>query len=630
MCGIFGGLALQQPFAAETAAALRMLAHRGPDGEGLVDLGRAVLGHRRLSVIDLSHAADQPLWDARGEVAIVFNGEIYNYRELREECRAAGLEFRSASDTEVIVNQYRMHGVRAFDRLNGMYAFCLYDTRNGDAFLVRDPFGIKPLYYAPTQAGVFFSSELQPLLHLAAVDTRIDRTALQAYLQLDFVPGPYSIVRGARKLPGGRLLRVRSDGQFDVERYFVRRPAQLERNPLQQFSTLIDAAVKRHLISDVPVGVFLSGGIDSSIVAESARRMTTEPISAFSVSFQEASFDESRWFTEAASVLGIRHHMRALDPAAMLDLVPVLARTIGEPLADGSIYPTYLLSAFAREHVTVALSGDGADELFAGYPTYFAHRAVRRIPAPFIRLLGRTSRLVHGLAPVRFENLSADFKVKKFVDGLHPDLVTRHVRWMGTFDTDGLSRLLVDHDPEADSEISRLLLEPSLESGGDWLEQLLRTDQRFYLQDGVLVKVDRASMASSLEVRVPFLDREVVAFADALGARAKLHGTTTKALLRAHAARDFPPSISRRPKKGFGAPLGRWFRAELRPLLEDLLSRRRLESHGLFRADYVQQLLADHWSGKKDNRKQIFNLLSFVLWYEHFGARESGARADAA
>lgn len=630
MCGIFGGIALQQTFAAETAAALRMLAHRGPDGEGLVDLGRAVLGHRRLSVIDLSHAADQPLWDARGEIAIVFNGEIYNYRELREECRAAGLEFRSSSDTEVIVNQYRMHGVRAFDRLNGMYAFCLYDTRTAEAFLVRDPFGIKPLYYAPTQKGLFFSSELQPLLRLQSVDSSIDRTALQAYLQLDFVPGPYSIVRGARKLPGGNFVHVRSDGRFEIERYFARRPAQLERDPLEQFSAVIDAAVKRHLIADVPVGVFLSGGIDSSIVAESARRTTTEPISAFSVSFEETSFDESRWFREAASVLGIRHYTRVLDPAAMLDLVPLLARTLGEPLADGSIYPTYLLSAFAREHVTVALSGDGADELFAGYPTYLGHRAVRPLPAPFIRLLGRTSALVHGVAPVRFENLSADFKVKKFIDGLHPDLVTRHIRWMGTFDTRALPRLLVEHDPAADGEIARLLLQPALESGGDWLEQLLRTDQRFYLQDGVLVKVDRTSMASSLEVRVPFLDREVVAFADALHHRSKLRGTTTKALLRAHAARDFPPSISRRPKKGFGAPLGRWFRAELRPLLEDLLSPKRLESHGFFRPDYVQRLLAEHWSGKKDNRKQIFNLLSFVLWYEHFGARESGARADAA
>jgi asparagine synthase (glutamine-hydrolysing) len=629
VCGIFGGVALTRPFLDETASALRRLAHRGPDGEGLAEIDNAVLGHRRLAIIDLSHAADQPLWDARRRVVIVFNGEIYNYRQLRDECLARGLEFTTASDTEAIVNQYVLHGERAFDRLNGMFAFCLYDTATHCAFLVRDPFGIKPLYYAPSERGLLFASELQALLDVEGVDSSIDTTALQAYLQLDFVPTPYSIVRGVRKLEGGTYLKIAANGDQEVKRYFVRRPMESD-DLLADFGRHMDAAVDRHLISDVPIGVFLSGGIDSSIVAESARRMSREPISTFSIAFDDSSFDESRYFTAVANAIGVNQHTRSLTARSMLDLVPRIARLLGEPLADGSIYPTYLLSKFAREHVTVALSGDGADELFAGYPTYFAHDVVRRLPAALIRLLHGVRGAAHRLMPVRFDNLSADFKVKKFLDGLDPALVRRHVRWMGTFDRADLPQLLLDHDAAADDRIATLLLQPALESDGSWLEKILRTDQRFYLQDGVLVKVDRASMASSLEVRVPFLDREMIAFADGLRSDAKLRRSRSKVLLRNYAARRFPPEISERPKKGFGTPLGRWFRGELRPLLQDVFSPARVEQGGIFNPAFVQRLLDDHWSGRRDNRKQIFNLLSFALWYDHFVAKESVARADAA
>jgi asparagine synthase (glutamine-hydrolysing) len=629
MCGIFGGLALTKPFLEETNAALRQLAHRGPDHEEAVDLRTAVLGHRRLSVIDTSRAADQPMWDVRRLVVTVFNGEIYNYRELREECRAAGLEFTTQSDTEVILNQFLMHGPKAFDRLNGMFALALYDTRSGDAYLARDPFGIKPLYYAPTSRGLFFSSELQTLLPIEGVDRRVDGTALQAYLQLDFVPTPYSIVRGVRKLESGSFLHVQADGAHRLERYFIRRPATIDSDPVAQFGSLIDAAVARHLIADVPTGVFLSGGIDSSIVVESATRVSSGPVSTFSIGFQEASFDESPYFTSVASTLGVAAHTRQLKADGMLDLVPHVARMLGEPLADGSIYPTYLLSKFARESVTVALSGDGADELFAGYPTYFAHSLVRHLPRPLLAALRSTRGLAHGLLPVSFDNLSTDYKLKKFLDGLDPDPILRHVHWMGTFARSDLRDLLVNYDADADDRVARLLLMPGPHGEG-WLERLLRMDQRFYLQDGVLVKVDRASMANSLEVRVPFLDRTIIAFADGLHARSKLSGRTSKAILRRHAASRFPPEISKRPKKGFGAPLGHWFRSDLRPLLEDVFSERRIGEQGIFKPKFVRHLLEQHWSGRRDHRKQILNLLSFALWYEHFGAGESIARADAA
>jgi asparagine synthase (glutamine-hydrolysing) len=621
VCGIFGGLALTRPLRDETVRALRSLAHRGPDGEGIADFGHAVFGHRRLSIIDLSHAADQPMRDVHEQVAIVFNGEIYNYRELRAECAAAGLPFASQSDTEVILGQYLLHGERAFDRLNGMFAFCLFDARSGDAYLVRDRFGIKPLYYAPAARGVLFSSELQPLLEVDGVDGTLDRAALQAYLQLDFVPSPYSIVRGVRKLDSGSFLRVTRDGVTTAQNFTQRKqPAARfdEGEALDELSRRIDAAVERHLIADVPVGVFLSGGIDSTIIAATAERLTGGRIATFSIGFDDPSFDESRWFAAVARELGVAPNVRTLTPEMLLALVPHVAATTGEPLADGSIFPTMLLSSFAREQVTVALSGDGADELFAGYPTYLAHRVTRVLPPPLVGLLHALRRPARKVLPVRFENLTREYQALKFLDGLTTDAIARHVRWMGTFTEEELPRLLVEYDADAQRELSRLLVAPSREVDANWLEPLLRNDQRFYLQDGVLVKTDRASMAASLEVRVPFLDRELVDFADSLPARAKLDGTRSKALLRTYVAQRFPASIARRPKKGFGAPLGKWFRAELRPLLEQLLAPSRLEQGGVFRPEFVRNLLNEHWCGARDNRKQIFNILAFTMWQERF------------
>ncbi|HEU4523056.1 MAG TPA: asparagine synthase (glutamine-hydrolyzing), partial [Thermoanaerobaculia bacterium] len=519
--------------------------------------------------------------------------------------------------------------VAAFDRLNGMFAFALYDSRSGDAYLVRDPFGIKPLYYAATADGVLFSSELQTLLATDGVDDSIDATALQAYLKLDFVPGPLSIVRGVRKLEGGSFLRVGRDAQMEIERYFVRRPAIIDADAVAQLGHLLDAAVERHLIADVPVGVFLSGGIDSSLVAHAASRLREGNISTFSIGFQESSFDELRHVEAVARQLGLAPLTRTLSGESMLGLVRQIGRLMGEPLADGSIYPTYLLAQFAREHVTVALSGDGADELFAGYPTYFAHDVVRRMPGPIIALLRRAGGLAHRTVPVSLDNLSPDYKLKKFLDGMDPDLLRRHIRWMGTFAEEDLPSLLVHHEPDADRELSSLLAAAASDCDGDWLERLLRTDQRFYLQDGVLVKVDRASMVHSLEVRVPFLDRTVVAFADGLSGKLKLRGATSKVILR-RLAEMRTPVIAHRPKKGFGAPLGHWFRNELRPMLEDVLSPRAVGQRGIFEARFVARLLDDHWSGRRDNRKQIFNLLTFALWYDNFSGSHSVVRADAA
>jgi asparagine synthase (glutamine-hydrolysing) len=631
MCGIFGILHPRGDVDREVGVMRELLRHRGPDGEGIEPVGHGILGHVRLSIIDLSPAAAQPLWDVERRACITYNGEIYNFRELREECRRAGLVFASSSDTEVIVNQYLLHGTAAFERLNGIFAFCLYDARSGDAFLVRDRMGVKPLYYGESARGLCFASELKALVHSGCFAPDVDAAALQAYLQLDFVPAPLSMIRGVRKLPGGDWLRIDASGRVTQHRYAPPPPtAPLEPHAnfgddLAAFDRLIHAAVERQMVADVPVGVFLSGGIDSSIVARVASDVAPSRIATFSIGFDDPSFDESRYFSAVAQAIGSNHHCEVIDPRAMLDILPAMAEVACEPLADGSILPTYLLAKFARRHVTVALSGDGADELFGGYPTYRAD--VWGHPLSHLPRSVRAGllRLAHAALPVSYDNFSFDFRVKKFLAGLDPDPVVRDQRWLGSFHADDLPDLLQTYDPSLQRELESLWHQASAGLNGQRLEVLLRTDQRFYLQDGVLVKVDRASMASALEVRVPFLDNEIVRFAQGLPADRKLSGSISKRLLRRYARDRLPSAIAARAKKGFGAPLGKWFRSDLRSLLYDTLAPRRLAAHGFFRTECVARLLDEHCRGARDHRKLLFNLLTFTLWYE--GARERTTRS---
>jgi len=613
MCGIAGVLAPSGGAARVARAMHAALAHRGPDAEGIDGRDHTILCHRRLSILDLSPAGAQPMNDASGMVRITYNGEIYNYRELRDECVRRGVEFRGTSDTEVILALYVLEGEAAFGRLNGMFAFCLADGRSGDAWLVRDPMGIKPLYWGETAHGIVFASELGAIANSGAIAMEVDRAALQAYVQLDFVPGPMSIVRGIRKLPGGQLLQVSRGGRVS-QRVYARRST--ERKP-RDFDSVIRAAVERQLVADVPVGVFLSGGIDSSIVARVAADVAGK-IATFSVAFDDPSFDESRWFELAARAIGSDHHTERLTAKAMLDLVPHIAATVSEPLADGSILPTMLLSRFASRHVKVALSGDGADELFAGYPTHRVINAGRTLALLPRSVRRRLAAAAHRLLPVSHANLSLDYRIKKFLEGADRDPVVQNERWLGSFAAEEVRNVLTSFDPRAQAELLALWHEPSHDIA-DPLEAVLRTDQRFYLQDQVLVKVDRASMASSLEVRVPMLDLEVVRYAHALPRDRKLRGGRSKWELREWAKRHFPPELAERPKKGFGAPLARWFRGELRELLRDTLAPDALARDGFFQPHAVQQLLDDHECGRRDERKRLFNVLMFTLWYRQFG-----------
>ena len=625
MCGIFGVLHPERDYAEGMAAMRAFLRHRGPDGEGIERLPTAWLGHQRLTIIDLSDSGAQPMWDPERRACITFNGEIYNYRELRRECLDEGMTFRSTSDTEVILNQFLLRGEQAFRRLNGIFAFCLFDARSGHYWLARDPMGVKPLYYAERGREIFFSSELKALARTGLLEPDVDPAALQAYLQLDFVPAPMSILRGVRKLREGFLLRVTPDGPRTPSR-FSTLPEAVEAHAasygedVEEYGRLVTEAVRRQLVADVPVGVFLSGGIDSSTIAKVATEVTGSPIETFSIGFEDPSFDESRWFREVAGAIGSRHHMEILGAQALLDLLPRMPQVACEPLADGSIFPTYLLCRFARSRVKVILSGDGADELFGGYPTYQA--AVRsgplgRMPPAWGRAL---ARVAHATIPVSYDNFSFDFKVKKTLAGLHPDPILRNERWLGSFAPEELPDLMPAYDPAHQRELESMLHEPAdAARGAGPLERLLRTDQRFYLQDGVLVKVDRASMANSLEVRVPFLDPDMVAFARSLPADRKVSGGGFKKIMKSWIAGRIPEAVLRRPKKGFGTPLGKWFRSELRDLVGDVLSPSRMKRLGFFNPASVERLVLDHWSGRRDNRKLIFNLLAFALWHETLG-----------
>jgi asparagine synthase (glutamine-hydrolysing) len=595
------------------------LSHRGPDDEGFYLEGPAGLAMRRLKIIDLE-TGHQPMSGEQRRVWAVFNGEIYNYRELTAELVDRGHTFLTRSDTEVLVHGYEERGLAMLNDLDGMFAFALWDAPARTLVLARDRLGIKPLYYAALPDQIVFASELRALLEHPAIDRTLDLTALSQYLTHEYVPAPASILRSIRKLPAGHWLTY-TDGRLKVEQYWT---VSLRPDPtldtaaaVEKLRGVLDLAVRRHLISDVPLGVFLSGGIDSSTVAAFAARHVTGRVKTFSIGFEDPSFDESANARRVAQALGTDHHEEILDARGARDLVERLPDLLDEPLGDASLIPTFLLSRFARRSVTVALSGDGGDELFAGYPTYQAHRLARgaeAIPRWLRRALVRS--IVERL-PVSLSNLSLDFKLKRFFEGMDHVDVERHAVWLGSFtpaeQQDLLAADVLSHmdSPPSYSAFHEILASaPSLEG----LERMLYLDLKGYLGEGVLTKTDRASMACSLEVRVPLLDRGVVELAAQLPMRLKLRGLTTKYVLKRALAGVLPPETLARPKKGFGIPVGHWLRGALRQLLRDACSADAIRRGGLFRPETVERLVVEHEAGLRDHRKKLYTLLAFQLW----------------
>jgi asparagine synthase (glutamine-hydrolysing) len=622
VCGIVGNVFARGDRAPDRAVVKRMndrLAHRGPDDEGFFLEGPAALAMRRLKIIDLE-TGHQPMSGEQNRVWAVFNGEIYNYRELTTELVGRGHTFLTRSDTEVIVHGYEERGLAALGDLEGMFAFALWDGPARTLVLARDRLGIKPLYYAVMPDQIVFASELRALVEHPAIERTLDLTALSRYLGHEYVPAPASILRSVRKLPAGHWLTY-TDGRVKVEPYWtvsVRPDHTIGADEaVEKLRGVLDLAVRQQLISDVPLGVFLSGGIDSSAVAAFAARHVGGRLKTFSIGFEDPSFDESVHARRVAQALGTDHHEEILDARGARDLVERLPDLLDEPLGDASLIPTFLLSRFTRRSVTVALSGDGGDELFAGYPTYQAHRLAGLIePVPRWLRRGLVRPIVERL-PVSLSNLSLDFKLKRFLQGIdYPD-VDRHAMWLGSFTPTEQQELFtpgtlegIESPPSYAAFHDILAAAPPM----DGLERMLYLDLKGYLGEGVLTKTDRASMACSLEVRVPLLDRRVVELAAQLPMRLKLRGLTTKYVLKRALADILPAQTLARPKKGFGIPVGHWLRGELRPLLRDVCGPDALRRGGLFRPETVERLIVEHEDGRRDHRKKLYTLLAFQLW----------------
>jgi asparagine synthase (glutamine-hydrolysing) len=633
MCGICGVVGPGPVDRDALARMTRVLYHRGPDDDGFYvqqyhdGLGVG-LGFRRLSIIDLE-SGNQPIANEDGSVRLVFNGEVYNYRELRAQLEARGHRFSTNADTEVIVHLYEDVGTKCVEQLNGMFAFALWDEPQRQLMLARDRFGKKPLYFAELPGALLFGSELKALLEHPRCPRTLDFESLSRYLALEYVPTPHSIFDGIRKLPGGHLLRWH-DGRTAIDRYWdlafdgAQIRERSDEDYIEEFRLHLRNAVRRRLISDVPLGAFLSGGIDSSsVVAMMVDALPPTAVKTFSIGFGERSFDESQHARRVAEHFGTDHHEEVFTSRVMLDLLPNLADFLDEPFGDASILPTYLLSRYTRESVTVALGGDGSDELLAGYPTFPAERVARLYAVPALL----HDRVVVPLAerlPVSTANFSLDFKLKRFLRGAGSSAAVRHPIWLGSFTPAEQESLLVRTSGDPFDEPRKAFAEAGER---DWIERLVYVYARTYLQDDILVKVDRASMACSLEVRAPFLDVDLVEFLGRVPPRLKLRRFETKYLLKRAMADVLPPGIAGRAKKGFGIPIAEWFKNELRDALQDELSPARIRAQGIFDPAPVQRLISEHMSGRRDHRKQLWTLFVFQLWHRRW-VETRGSRAD--
>jgi asparagine synthase (glutamine-hydrolysing) len=625
VCGICGLATRGGPADPERLRAMSAtLVHRGPDSDGHLVDGPVGLAARRLSIIDLE-TGDQPIANEDGTVHVVQNGEIYNYRELRAGLEHAGHRFATRSDTEVLVHLYEEHGDGFAERLRGMFAVAVWDARRRRLVLARDPFGIKPLYYRDGAEGLAFSSELRALPR-----GEIDLDALEAFLAFNSIPGPYSIFRDVKKLLPGHLL-VWEDGEGRVSRFA--RPAPVPASEVrrededelaEELRARLRDSVRAHLIADVPVGVLLSGGVDSSTLAALAAQESSEPVHSFSIGFEERSFDELDDARAVAQLYGTRHEELVLRPDAAL-LLPALADAFDEPFADSSALPTYLVSELAARHVKVALSGEGGDELFGGYYTYAADLLAQR--------LGRLAPLARPLVerlPSSSRRASFDYKAKRFVRGADLPPLERHHAWKEIFSAEARTELL-GSDPLSASRLDPvdLLRARFAETeGAELLARLQDVDLGTYLVDDLLAKTDRASMAHSLEARVPYLDPLVAGLAQALPTRLKVSGLRKKRLLRKAAAPLLPRRIVYGRKRGFSIPAAAWLRGELEPFARDVLSPETLRRQAFFQPAAVTRLLDRHVAGKEDLSRQLWGLLAFTLWYERHVERTPGALGE--
>ena len=629
MCGICGKLTLNGTTPSKDLL-LRMcdtLRHRGPDDEG-VYIGKNIgLGHRRLSIIDLS-SGHQPLSNEDETIWIVFNGEIYNFGELRPNLTSRGHRFRTKTDTETIIHLYEEYGVDCVQHLRGMFAFAIWDERKKRLFLARDRIGKKPLCYCFTKNSFVFASELKAILEDIDIDKEINLEAIHHYLTYQYVPSPITIFTQIKKLPPAHIMVI-EDGKIErLERYwrpeYTPKTSLKEPEIIESILEILKEATRIRLISDVPLGAFLSGGIDSSAIVAMMSQLMNEPVKTFSIGFPEASFNELSFARVVADRFKTEHHEEIVKPDA-LDILPKIVWHYNEPYADSSCIPTYYLSKMTRQNVTVALNGDGGDEIFAGYERYLAYKLTsyyEKVPK-FIRD-GISASL--SLFPESSSRRDFIRRAKRFTEVMAEPLERRYIRWPSIFSNDLKDKLYSEEMKERMRNIDSVeIVAESFKKSGtrDPLDTLLFVDTLNYLPSDLMVKVDIASMAHSLECRSPFLDHKLVEFAASIPSELKLKGRKTKHILKKALAKILPEKILNRSKMGFGVPLSFWFREELKDYAQDLLLCKRAD-RGYFEQKEIKNLLEEHISGRVNHSYRIFSLIMLELWHQTFVDKSQG------
>ena len=623
MCGITGFYSKKIADRDETIQKMTdTLFHRGPDSAGYYGDGDFSMGMRRLSIIDLSTGA-QPVYNENKTIAVVFNGEIFNFQTLRENLEKKGHRFYTKTDTEILVHLYEEEGEDFLSKLNGMFAFCIYDKNKKEIFIGRDRMGKKPLYYYCKDGEFVFGSEIKSLLAFPGYKKEINQDALLKYLTFGYVPAPLSIFKNIYKLPAGNQLRIRLDEgnmklatkeywDFDFSQKINLSPKEI----CDRLDGLLSSAVERRLVSDVPLGVFLSGGVDSSLmVSMAAKFMPGKKIKTFSIGFGEKNFDESAYSALVAKKYATEHHLKIFKPSEALGVLGEITDSLDEPISDPSVLPTYLLSRFTREHVTVAISGDGGDEIFGGYPKYYIHNYIRyydHLP-DFIRK--GTAGLV-SCFPLSPNNKFFNFKVKRLLETMKYAPEHRNQFWAGVFSPEEMGNITENKSyPESIyfEDTGRYVKKFS---GDNELDQMMYLDLKLMLQDMYLAKVDRASMAASLEVRSPMLDKEILDFSFQLDSKDKVRGMETKYILKKLAERYLPKEVIYRFKQGFGLPLSAWICGELSSEVASFPDNYYKELS--INKNYFLQLIGRHKSGKEDNAAKIWAVYMLLLWYRKF------------
>ncbi|HLI84288.1 MAG TPA: asparagine synthase (glutamine-hydrolyzing) [Bryobacteraceae bacterium] len=627
MCGIAGFTHYRRAApSGRIENAISTLVHRGPNQQGVYESPTVSLGAARLKIIDLA-GGDQPISDAVTGTVIAFNGEIYNHRELRAELEGRGRRFHSQSDTETVLQAFLEWDTECFSRMRGMFGVALWNEPGQRLILARDRLGIKPLYFTRRGEDLYFGSELKAILVHPEIERALSLDGLDCYLSLNYVPCPWTLVEGVEKLPPGHWLEWRA-GALRTECYW-RLPFRVEkpwnaRDAAAELDRLLRQSVAEHLLSDVPLGVWLSGGVDSSTVLHYACEAAPARMQTFSISFRGYSFDERRYISEVAGHYGTDHH--ELDIHDLEDLpgaIEQFAYYSDEPSADAGALPVWLLSRLTKRHATVALSGEGADELFGGYLTHRASllaRAVRGWPA-WTRGI---ARFFIGYLPVSDEKIGFEYKAKRFLEGCELPPERAHVYWNGAFS--GAEKRLLTRVPlpAALSEILRGLAA----AGGD-LAAYLWFDQRYFLPDDILTKVDRISMAHSLEVRPPFLDHRIVEFANSLPPELRIRGSRQKVILKELMRRKLPPAVLSRPKTGFDIPVHEWLRGPLRPLLTGTLADAAAAHGGLFRFNEIERHARAHQERRANAGYHLWGLLTLFLWMKRWGIETAPAAEPA-